>query len=197
VCGDTASEFAGTCVECVGNAQCPGKVCDLASATCVAAPSCTDNQKNGFESDVDCGGTCAKCIDDKACLVGADCVSGLCSSGKCVTLTNGCSLGGASDMTAMSSAIITFANGNLTYAPKCLKVKAGTPVTFNGNFASHPLIGGTVVGNTATPATSGPFVPVTNTGTTKTFTMSAVGTFPYYCQPHGTLGMNGVVYVVP
>lgn len=197
VCGDTASLFAGTCVECVNNTQCPGKVCDVASATCVAAPSCSDGQKNGFESDIDCGGPCPKCPNDKSCLVNADCTSGLCSAGTCVALTNGCSPDTANDQTAAASATITFANGNFTYAPKCLKVKAGTPVTFNGSFGSHPLIGGTVVGNTATPAVSGPFVPVTNTGTTKTFTMSTAGTFPYYCQPHGTIGMNGVVYVVP
>jgi plastocyanin len=70
-------------------------------------------------------------------------------------------------------------------------------VVFNGSFAAHPTIGGTVIGPAVTPASSGPFVPVTNTGTTRTFVMNSAGTFPYYCQPHATLGMNGVVFVVP
>ena len=52
-----------------------------------------------------------------------------------------------------------------------------------------------MVGTTLTPASSGPFVPATSTGTTRAFTMSSAGTFPYYCQFHGTFGMAGVVYV--
>lgn len=52
-------------------------------------------------------------------------------------------------------------------------------------------------GGVATPASSGPFVPVTNAGTTRSFTMSGPGDFPYYCVPHANLGMNGAIFVLP
>lgn len=42
--------------------------------------ACTDGQKNGMESDVDCGGTCDKCSVGQACAAGADCVSGFCNA---------------------------------------------------------------------------------------------------------------------
>ena len=51
-------------------------------------PTCTDGDKNGQETDVDCGGSsCARCADDKACDVGSDCAGGTCSSGTCHTPT--------------------------------------------------------------------------------------------------------------
>jgi len=47
-------------------------------------PTCTDQAKNGDETDVDCGGgVCPKCADGKVCLKHADCKSGVCKSGIC------------------------------------------------------------------------------------------------------------------
>jgi len=47
-----------------------------------ADPSCTDNAKNGAETDVDCGGdTCDPCENDKGCALAGDCVSGFCAAG--------------------------------------------------------------------------------------------------------------------
>ncbi|MEO7328976.1 MAG: hypothetical protein ABI193_10380, partial [Minicystis sp.] len=44
--------------------------------------------KNGGETDVDCGGPCAtKCATGKACGVGADCVTSVCTNNVCVTAT--------------------------------------------------------------------------------------------------------------
>ncbi len=44
-------------------------------------PSCTDRIRNGDESDVDCGGSCAtRCADNKACTVATDCATGQCDS---------------------------------------------------------------------------------------------------------------------
>jgi hypothetical protein len=46
--------------------------------------SCTDNKKNGDETDRDCGGTCPdKCPSSYACKVSADCQSNICSIAKC------------------------------------------------------------------------------------------------------------------
>ena len=48
--------------------------------------SCHDNEKNGDETDVDCGGSCNKCSIGKSCLADKDCDTGLkCDeSKKCV-----------------------------------------------------------------------------------------------------------------
>lgn len=40
--------------------------------------TCSDGIQNGDESDVDCGGTCAKCDGEQMCQNGSDCKSGLC-----------------------------------------------------------------------------------------------------------------------
>lgn len=48
------------------------------------ADACSNNQKDGDESDIDCGGTkCGKCDNDKACKSENDCKSGECTEGKC------------------------------------------------------------------------------------------------------------------
>jgi hypothetical protein len=52
-----------------------------------AAPTCGDGITNGSETDVDCGGSCPRCTDNRACQVENDCVSGTCAGGRCVTCT--------------------------------------------------------------------------------------------------------------
>jgi len=152
---------------------------------------------NGGETGVDCGGPCLACLG-QSCAANTACASGMCYEAACVASVNGCTIATATDATAMSSVTVTFANGNFTYAPKCLVVRLNNAVVFQGNFTSHPMIGGQVVAGTPTPASSGPFIPATNSGSTKTFTMSSLGTFPYYCQVHAaSLGMDGAVFVVP
>ncbi len=43
--------------------------------------ACVDGQKNGMESDIDCGGTCTdKCSVGQACTAGTDCVSSFCNA---------------------------------------------------------------------------------------------------------------------
>src|SRR5262249_30982321 len=45
---------------------------------------CTDQIKNGTETDVDCGGgSCLACAVGLACLTGSDCVTGICSNSVC------------------------------------------------------------------------------------------------------------------
>jgi plastocyanin len=152
-------------------------------ATCSANSQCSSGNCNGT--------VCAA-----ACSVNADCSSNMCYAGACVaTSINGCTIGTATDMTGQANVAISFAS--FSYTPQCVKVTAGTVVTFNGSFASHPLLGGQDVSGTGVPAASGPFVPVTNTGTTAPFTMSTAATFPYYCTAHVGSGMEGVVFVVP
>lgn len=47
--------------------------------------SCSDEERNDDETDVDCGGSCAPCADAGECLSGSDCESGICSAGICET----------------------------------------------------------------------------------------------------------------
>ena len=140
------------------------------------------------------GERCVECASGS----GGDCTSGNCTANVCsLPLTNGCNIATAMDMTGMANVAITFPNGSFTYAPPCVKVSVGTTVTFNGNFVSHPLQGGTVVGVMATPSAVGPFATETNSGVTADFLMSSAGTFPYYCTFHYPAGMYGAVFVVP
>lgn len=55
---------------------------------------CSDLVKNGSETDVDCGGSCAtKCGDAKRCATAADCASGVCTALTCTPTAGGCSNG--------------------------------------------------------------------------------------------------------
>lgn len=62
---------------------------DCADSTCAGSPlcamaSCTDGDKNGSESDVDCGGTCPSCALGKACARDLDCTTaGVCDPRLC------------------------------------------------------------------------------------------------------------------
>jgi plastocyanin len=81
-----------------------------------------------------------------------------------------------------------------SYNPTCLKVPAGTTVTFLGDFGNHPLAPsaarGTLTGN--------PIV-VTSAGSTASFTFPAAGFWAFYCMVHGSDPdgdlMSGVVWV--
>ena len=192
--GGTVCSGAGTCVQCFVGTDCPSGVC---TANVCQAPSCTDGVKNGVETGQDCGGgTCPSCALGLGCMVASDCAGGICTINVC-SQVNGCDLSNATNLTGGAPVTVTFANGNFTYAPKCIKVTVATVLTFNGNFAGHPMVGGEVVAGAKVQASTGPFLPATSSGSTASFTMSATGTFPYYCEPHALGGMTGAVFVVP
>jgi hypothetical protein len=80
-CGGTCPNKCADTKSCAVAADCTSGVCNAGTKKCSAA-ICTDLAKNGTETDVDCGGTCAtKCADTKSCLVGTDCTSGVCDAG--------------------------------------------------------------------------------------------------------------------
>ncbi len=107
-------------------------------------------------------------------------------------MIHGCDPATAQDETANAALTITFSGIN--YTPKCVRVKAGTVVTFSGDFTLHPLVGGEVVSGTKTPDPNSPIVE-TSTGMSAMFTLSTAGTYPFYCDVHATVGMTGVVFV--
>ena len=84
--GETDVDCGGTsCLRCP-----PNKVCatykDCATSVCVAGvcqpATCSDGRQNQDETDVDCGGTsgCALCGDTLTCILGSDCLNGVCKS---------------------------------------------------------------------------------------------------------------------
>ncbi len=83
---------------------------------------------------------------------------------------------------------------DFNYAPRCLKVSAGATVTFNGDFAMHPLAPSATRG---APSTSNPIVNMSS-GTTASFTFPTAGFYAYLCNFHGSDDgqfMSGVIWV--
>jgi hypothetical protein len=71
---DAAGTDAGRCTS---GTSCTSGFCNLTTGQCVTT-QCQDGAKNGSETDVDCGGSCAKCARDQACGVDGDCKTGSC-----------------------------------------------------------------------------------------------------------------------
>jgi hypothetical protein len=67
-----------------GAADCEDAACREISA----CATCTDQGKNGDETDVDCGAQCGPCGDGRGCVGNADCTSGLCGGAQCVRLAS-------------------------------------------------------------------------------------------------------------
>ena len=99
-CANGIKDYNETDIDCGGDCDDCGenKTCDIdsdcSSGFCLnitswysrcKSPSCTDGVKNQDETDIDCGGSCPKCRDNKHCDVDDDCSSGDCdiASGKC------------------------------------------------------------------------------------------------------------------
>lgn len=103
----------------------------------------------------------------------------------------GCTEATADDHLNDKNVDISFPGANLMYSPGCIKVTAGTTVTFNGNFAFHPLAGG------SSPPTVDAASPIknTSTGMSAKFDLPTAGTFDYFCQNHYLSGMTGTVIV--
>jgi plastocyanin len=79
------------------------------------------------------------------------------------------------------------------YNPKCLKVSAGTSVTFSGDFSYHPLVPSAMRGDPA----GNPIVNMSS-GTSASFTFPTPGFYAYLCNFHGNdvgSGMSGVIWV--
>ena len=54
----------------------------------LAPETCDDGEKNGDETDIDCGGSCPACARGNDCKLDSDCISNFCNDdGKCATPT--------------------------------------------------------------------------------------------------------------
>ncbi len=82
--GETGVDCGGECpgcpagAACVKDADCASRYCNPSTGTCEDV-LCTDGARNGYETDVDCGGSmCTGCGLEKACNGNADCASRYC-----------------------------------------------------------------------------------------------------------------------
>lgn len=68
---------------CKTDADCESNSCDPATNLCRAL-TCSDENKNNRETDIDCGGrTCLGCQTGRDCIVHFDCLSLSCTTSKC------------------------------------------------------------------------------------------------------------------
>ncbi|MBN2193138.1 MAG: hypothetical protein JW751_10010 [Polyangiaceae bacterium] len=79
-CGGADCEGCPLGQDCDTDDDCLSVVCH--DGTCERT-GCTDGRHNGRESDVDCGGDCTPCGEDKLCLTDSDCASGSCGPDGC------------------------------------------------------------------------------------------------------------------
>ncbi|MCK5803820.1 MAG: hypothetical protein KAI66_13345 [Lentisphaeria bacterium] len=77
---------------------------------------CSDGERSGDETDVDCGGSCARCGVDQTCAIHAQCATGLCSDGVCALSTD-CSQIHFNDTTAPSGNYLVDIDGEGDLAP--------------------------------------------------------------------------------
>jgi hypothetical protein len=88
-CGGGVCSTCATGKHCKVDADCTTMACNVSSLTCVST-QCSDLQKDGNETDIDCGGgTCPACATGKGCKVDADCTTAACdtTTGKCAAST--------------------------------------------------------------------------------------------------------------
>jgi plastocyanin len=78
--------------------------------------------------------------------------------------------------------VITF--GNYYYSPASTSVLVGDTVTWQGDFATHPL------STTAIPSGATPIIHV-NIGTSYSYVVMVAGSYSYQCDVHFAQGMTG------
>ncbi|MFM2152179.1 MAG: hypothetical protein RL199_614, partial [Pseudomonadota bacterium] len=90
-CGGGVAPACASGLPCGAHADCAAGYCDPVNRVC-GSGTCSDQLRDGDETAVDCGGTCARdqarrCAVAAACLFASDCTSGVCTKGKCAPST--------------------------------------------------------------------------------------------------------------
>lgn len=120
--------------------------------------------------------------------------SGSPSAGSAPAAVNGCT--SYVDMTADSAArTIKWDFSIASDTNRCMKVKVGQSVTFNGNFTAHPLV---ELGGDSPNPFSGAKALLKDAGLASEhtpITFATAGTFGYKCSIHAS--MTGAIVVVP
>ncbi|WP_380681365.1 halocyanin domain-containing protein [Salinigranum sp. GCM10025319] len=81
--------------------------------------------------------------------------------------------------------------GTFAFAPPAVRVSPGTTVTFNWTSNTHNILIEEQPGDAEWEGHE----PIENTGFTLEHTFEVEGVYKYYCEPHLSLGMKGVVVV--
>lgn len=86
-CGGPVCAKCGTGKPCDKASDCASLVCGGSPSVC-QAPTCSDGVLNGWETDLDCGGSACDalqslCTHGMGCATHADCAAGNCADGKC------------------------------------------------------------------------------------------------------------------
>jgi halocyanin-like protein len=81
--------------------------------------------------------------------------------------------------------------GTFAFAPPAVRVSPGTTVTFTWTSNTHNVL----VEDQPEGAGWEGYEPIENTGFTYEHTFETLGVYKYYCEPHLSLGMKGVVVV--
>ena len=63
---------------CLVDKDCQSNFCDPYTKICKSSSTCSNNRKDGTESDIDCGGQCENCISGQSCYINSDCQSNFC-----------------------------------------------------------------------------------------------------------------------
>jgi plastocyanin len=111
--------------------------------------------------------------------------------------TNGCAgtSSAYTDLRGQASVTITANSPWMVPHNACIGVSPGTQVTWQGDFGTHPLVGGV----SPTTDSASPITQADARGTddvTITFDATAITVYPYFCEVHTTT-MGGVIAVVP
>ncbi|MFW2388197.1 MAG: choice-of-anchor Q domain-containing protein [Polyangiales bacterium] len=112
---------AGRCVACSSDfAGCPceagrcGEGLGCSNSNRCEPLACSDGNRNGDESDVDCGGSCSPCAESLSCLTATDCESLACDDGACLAI--GFCLVPTGEFPAIQAAVDE---------PRCVTIKLG------------------------------------------------------------------------
>lgn len=115
-------------------------------SSCVTPPaSCTNDKKDGSETDVDCGGSCPVCADGKTCKAATDCENGVCGG----TGTKTCSAPTCGDGVQNGNETDVDCGGG---AP-CSPCPTGDACKMNGDCANGPCTANVCACTPATMAT--------------------------------------------
>lgn len=102
-----------------------------------AAPRCDDRVRNGDESAVDCGGSCARCAAGLACVSDGDCQSGACGGGFCAPPT-------------CSDGVRDGFETDIDCGPGCAPCAAGKQCFDDSDCAAPAICGGTSANSSGT-----------------------------------------------
>jgi len=111
--------------------------------------------------------------------------------------TNGCDGTSSAYMDLRGQATVTITDISewIVVHNACIGISPGTEVIWEGNFDTHPLVGGV----SPTTDSGSPITQADASGTGEAaivFNATAITVYPYFCDVHTTT-MGGVIAVVP